>query len=107
MENNKIDCNFVHDFASQLYDVGGIYTLSAQPGSSICGNRIEGLTDAPYATNDRAFYIYLDEATDGFTIDNNWCPETRFDSNRPGPDNHWGTNGPEVDESIKLNAGRK
>lgn len=107
MENNKIDCNFVHDFARLHYDVGGIYTLSAQPGSSICGNRIEGLTDTPFATNDRGFYIYLDEATDGFTIENNWCPEARFDSNRPGPNNHWGKNGPEVDESIKLNAGTK
>ena len=27
-------------------------------------NRIEHLIDAPYATNDRAFYIYFDEATD-------------------------------------------
>jgi hypothetical protein len=96
MENNKIDCNFVHHFARQLYDVGGIYTLSAQPGSSIRNNRIEDLTDAPYATNNRAFYIYLDEATDGFTIENNYCPEERFDSNQPGPNNVWGKNGPSV-----------
>lgn len=32
-------------------------------------NRIEHLEEAPYATNDRAFYIYLDEATDGYTIE--------------------------------------
>jgi hypothetical protein len=86
----------VHHFARQLYDVGGIYTLSAQPGSSIRNNRIEDLTDAPYATNNRAFYIYLDEATDGFTIENNYCPEERFDSNQPGPNNVWGKNGPSV-----------
>jgi hypothetical protein len=50
-------------------------------------NRIEHLIDAPYATNDRAFYIYFDEATDGYTVENNWCPSERFDSNRPGPHN--------------------
>ena len=66
----------------------------------------EALTDAPYATNDRAFYIYFDEATDGYTVENNWCPETRFDLNQPGPNNVWKTNGPTVDESIKLKAGR-
>jgi hypothetical protein len=105
MESNHIDCNYVHHFARQLYDVGGLYTLSSQPGSTMCGNRIEALTDAPYATNDRAFYIYLDEATDGYTIDNNWCPEERFDSNRPGPDNRWGTNGPAVADEYRLGAG--
>lgn len=69
-------------------------------------NRIEHLTDAPYATNDRAFYIYFDEATDGYTVENNWCPSQRFDSNRPGPHNVWKKNGPQVDESIKQKAGR-
>ena len=65
-------------------------------------NRIEHLIDAPYATNDRAFYIYFDEATDGYTVENNWCPSERFDSNRPGPHNVWKKNGPQVDESIKT-----
>ena len=37
---------------------------------------IEHLIDAPYATNDRAFYIYFDEATDGYTVENNWCPSS-------------------------------
>ena len=64
-------------------------------------NRIEHLEEAPYATNDRAFYIYLDEATDGYTIENNWCPTERFDSNRPGNRNVWKNNGPQVTESIK------
>lgn len=69
-------------------------------------NRIEHLEEAPYATNDRAFYIYLDEATDGYTIENNWCPTERFDSNRPGNRNVWKNNGPQVTESIKNKAGR-
>lgn len=89
MKNNHIRRNYVHHFAKQLYDAGGIYTLSSQPGSSIAGNRLEALVDAPYATNDRGFYIYLDEATSHFLIENNQCPEPRFDSNAPGPGNVW------------------
>ncbi len=106
MKNNRIEANYVHHFARRLYDAGGLYTLSNQPNSIMANNRIEALTDAPYATNDRAFYIYFDEATDGYTVENNWCPETRFDSNQPGPNNVWKTNGPTVNESIKLKAGR-
>lgn len=106
MRNNRIEANYVHHFARQLYDAGGLYTLSNQPGSVMRNNRIEHLTEAPYATNDRAFYIYLDEATDGYRIENNWCPAERFDSNRPGKKNVWRNNGPQVADSIKYKAGR-
>ena len=102
MRGNRIEANYVHHFARRLYDAGGLYTLSNQPGSVMRNNRIEHLIDAPYATNDRAFYIYFDEATDGYTVENNWCPSERFDFNRPGPHNVWKKNGPQVDESIKT-----
>lgn len=106
MRNNRIESNYVHHFARQLYDAGGLYTLSNQPGSTMRNNRMEHLMEAPYATNNRAFYIYLDEATDGYTIENNWCPQARFDSNRPGARNVWNNNGPQVADSIKHRAGR-
>lgn len=106
MCNNRIKANYVHHFARRLYDAGGLYTLSNQPGSVMRNNRIEHLIEAPYATNDRAFYIYLDEATDGYTMENNWCPAERFDSNRPGKKNVWKNNGPQVADSIKYKAGR-
>lgn len=96
MRNNRITGNHVHDFARQLYDAGGIYTLSNQPGSVISGNSIDNLADAPYATNSRAFYIYFDEATDGFTVENNRCPDAEFGYNRPGPSLVVRNNGPEV-----------
>ncbi len=106
MCNNRIEANYVHHFARRLYDAGGLYTLSNQPGSVMRNNRIEHLIEAPYATNDRAFYIYLDEATDGYTMENNWCSTERFDSNRPGKKNVWKNNGPQVADSIKYKAGR-
>ncbi|MBQ9356654.1 MAG: right-handed parallel beta-helix repeat-containing protein [Prevotella sp.] len=70
-ENNHIINNRVSDYARQLYDAGGIYTLSYQPWSTISGNVVSQPTAAPYATNDRAFCIYLDARTDGFTLENN------------------------------------
>lgn len=106
MKNNRIENNYVHHFARILYDAGGLYTLSNQPGSVIRGNRIEALIDSPYATNDRAFYIYFDEATDGYTVENNWCPELRFGDNQPGPALVCKNNGPTVNETIKRQAGR-
>lgn len=96
MRNNRITGNHVHHFAGQLYDAGGIYTLSNQPGSVIKGNRITDLIDAPYATNNRAFYIYFDEATDGFTVEGNHCPDANFGYNRPGPNLVVGDNGPHI-----------
>lgn len=102
MKNNRIEANYVHHFARRLYDAGGLYTLSNQPGSVMRNNRIEHLEEASYATNDRAFYIYLDEATDGYTIENNWCPTERFDSNRPGNRNVWKNNGPQDMGSCYL-----
>lgn len=72
MENNCIEGNNVSNYARQLYDAGGIYTLSNQPGSVISGNKVSRPYPAPYATNDRGFCIYLDARTDGFTIENNY-----------------------------------
>lgn len=85
MANNRITRNHVTDFALQLYDAGGIYTLSNQPYSLIEGNTVEHIGAAPYATNDRGFNIYLDAETDGYTIRNNTCPEGRYGDNHPGP----------------------
>ena len=71
MERNRIYNNNVKNYALQLYDAGGIYTLSNQPGSVIRDNIISKPGPAPYATNDRAFRIYLDARTDGYTLSGN------------------------------------
>ena len=86
MRNNRITGNTVTGYAKMLYDAGGIYTLSNQPGSLISGNTISLPADAPYATNLRAFCIYFDEATDGFTVENNTMPKPLYGYNKPGPE---------------------
>ena len=69
-------------------------------------NCIENLRDAPYATNDRAFYIYFDEATDGYTVTDNWLPDTsRIGYNQPGKAMVVRNNGPKVGRRIKEAAG--
>ena len=90
MRNNRIIGNRVSDYACQLYDAGGIYTLSNQPNSLISGNEISQPTNAPYATNYRGFCIYLDARTDGFTIINNrtgnrLIRRDEIGENHPGP----------------------
>ena len=80
MKNNRIVGNKVIYYACQLYDAGGIYTLSNQPGSVISDNNIGAPYPAPYATNDRGFRIYLDACTDGYTIENN---KTAVSTSRP------------------------
>ncbi len=100
MRNNRIVGNTVRDYARQLYDAGGIYTLSNQPGSVIELNDIGKPGPAPYATNDRGFCIYLDAMTDGYTIRDNYCPDTRFGTNNPGPQIVWGENGPAIDRKA-------
>ncbi len=105
MRRNRIIGNHVHDFARQLYDAGGIYTLSYQPDSEIRYNRIDDLHNAPYATNDRAFYIYFDEATGGYSVTDNWCPEEKFGYNQPSAGMTVKNNGPKVSPKIKAAAG--
>ena len=89
-QDNHIMRNKVDDYARQLYDSGGIYTLSLQMNSSICDNEIGAPGPAPYATNDRGFRIYLDARTDGFLIRGNTTEgravrRDEIGDNNPGP----------------------
>lgn len=91
MRNNKIIGNTVTDYARQLYDAGGIYTMSCQPNSVITGNTVAVPAMAPYATNYRAFPIYFDACTDGYHVYGNSLSTSaalkeRYGYNTPGPD---------------------
>ena len=106
MQNNKVTANKIHRYAKQMYDVAGIYTLSAQPGSTIKDNYIDSIYKAPYAhLPSHWFYIYNDEGTSGMTVKNNWTPSEKFLQNANGPGNTWENNGPVVNDSVRKNAG--
>jgi len=106
MKNNRVHANYIHHFAKMMYDVGGVYTLSAQPNTEISENRIEHLKKAPYAHIPEHYqYIYFDEGSSYIRAVNNWTEKDKFFSNTPGPGNEWINNGPQVDVAIKEKAG--
>ena len=106
MRNNRMYANKVTHYAKHMYDVGGLYTLSAQPGSLITENYIDSIYKAPYAHDpNHWFYFYLDEGSSYIDIKNNWCPADKVMRNSNGPGNNWENNGPQVADSIKNAAG--
>lgn len=106
MRNNLVHANHIHHFAKQMYDVGGVYTLSAQPNTEVSENSIHHLEKAPYAHDPLHYqYIYYDEGSSYIRSVNNWSEVDKFFSNTPGPGNEWINNGPQVADSIKVKAG--
>ncbi len=106
MSDNIIRANKVHHYAKHMYDVSGIYTLSAQPRSVIDSNYIDNIYKVPYAHDPQHwFYLYTDEGSSFFTVKDNWCPAEKFLKNANGPGNVWENNGPQVAETIKQSAG--
>jgi len=106
MSDNIIRANKIHHYAKHMYDVSGIYTLSAQPNSVIDSNYVDSIYKVSYAHDpNHWFYLYTDEGSSYFTIKNNWCPSEKFLKNANGPGNVWENNGPIVAEDIKESAG--
>ncbi|MDQ1143114.1 L-rhamnose mutarotase [Pedobacter agri] len=106
MKNNTISANKIHHYGKHMYDVAGIYTLSAQPESFITENVVDSIYKAPYAhLPEHWFYLYTDEGSSYFTIKNNWTPTEKYLQNANGPDNLWDNNGPKVSQEIKQRAG--
>jgi hypothetical protein len=106
MSNNRIYGNKIHRYGKHLYDVSGIYTLSAQPGSVIENNYVDSIYKVPYAHDmHHWFYLYCDEGSSGFRVRNNWCPADKFLQNANGPDNQWSNNGPMVSAEVKQSTG--
>ena len=106
MKNNKIIANKIHHYGKHMYDVAGIYTLSAQPGTVISDNYIDSIYKAPYAhIPTHWFYLYTDEGSSYITVKNNWTPSEKFLQNANGPGNVWTNNGPQVADTVKQQAG--
>ncbi|WP_338875329.1 L-rhamnose mutarotase [Spirosoma sp. SC4-14] len=106
MRNNRVVANRIHQYAKHMYDAAGIYTLSAQPGSSLTENVIDSVYKAPYAhLPAHWFYLYTDEGSSYFTVKDNWTPSEKYLQNANGPNNVWEHNGPQVADSLKAKAG--
>lgn len=106
MRDNVINANHVHHVATRLGDTGGIYTLSAQPGTVVSENSVHDIRMSPYVPDpEHWFYLYLDEGSSFITVRDNWCPAEKFMKNANGPGNHWQNNGPMVSQKIRDAAG--
>jgi hypothetical protein len=106
LRDNLIYENRVHDVGQRLGDLGGIYLLSAQPGTVVAENSIYDIQPSPFVPDPQHwFYLYADEGASGLTVRDNWCPSEKFLQNANGPDNVWTNNGPQVSEKIKSKAG--
>ena len=106
MRDNLIFANRVHQAGRLLGDLGGIYTLSAQPGTVVAENAIDDMAPSRYVPDPKHwYYLYLDEGSSFITVRDNWCPSEKFLRNANGPGNVWTNNGPQVSETIKNAAG--
>jgi hypothetical protein len=104
--DHLVFANRIHHVGQRLGDLGGIYTLSAQPGTVVAENSIADIQPGPFVPDPQHwFYLYLDEGSSGITVRDNWCPAEKFLRNANGPGNLWTNNGPMVSEKIKTAAG--
>ena len=108
MSGNEVYRNSIKRYARHMYDVAGVYTLSAQPKSYIIENVIDSICHPSYVHDpNHWFYLYTDEGSSFITVRDNWCPAEKFLQNANGPGNTWQNNGPAVCDSIVQNAGCK
>ncbi|MEO6520944.1 MAG: right-handed parallel beta-helix repeat-containing protein [Mucilaginibacter sp.] len=106
MSDNRIHANKVSHYAKHMYDVAGVYTLSAQAGTIISENYVDSIYKASYAHDPvHWFYLYLDEGSSNITVKDNWTPAEKYLKNANGPGNVWENNGPKVSDQIKNAAG--
>lgn len=106
MRNNVVHANRIYHYAMHMYDVAGIYTLGAQPKSSVTENVVYDIYKPGYAHDpEHWFYLYTDEGSSFITVKDNWTEGEKFLKNANGPGNEWSNNGPMVNDSIKRRAG--
>lgn len=107
MNSNLVKANHIHHYARHMYDVAGIYTLGAQPGTVIEENYVHSIYAPGYVHDpNHWFYLYTDEGSSYIQVRNNYTESEKFLQNAIGPGNIWNNNGPQVNDSIRTKAGR-
>jgi hypothetical protein len=103
MADNIVRGNYIHHYARHMYDTAGIYTLGAQPHTTIEENVVDSIYSPSYVHDpEHWFYLYTDEGSSGITVRHNWTPSEKFLKNANGPGNTWEDNGPQVKDLPNL-----
>ena len=106
LRDNLVFANRVHDVGKRLGDLGGIYLLSAQPGTVVAQNSVFDIKPGKFVPDpNHWFYLYADEGSSFETFRDNWAPAEKFLRNANGPGNFWTNNGPQVPEWTKNDSG--
>ncbi|AKU09837.1 hypothetical protein ABY42_18645 (plasmid) [Haloferax gibbonsii] len=105
--DNTVQRNEIHDVMLQHDDGGGIYTLSYQENSSIHENYLHDITrvSQPRGESYPVAAIYLDEQSEGFTVDSNYVENVTKEINLHDAENNTFTNNDTTDTTIRDNAG--
>lgn len=103
--DNRVHANRVTRYGRMLYDFGGIYHLSASPGTWITANAIGEVALNPYAEKPHWGHIYPDEGSSYLVVRDNWTATDQKLVNTKGYGLTWERNGPETPAAIRDAAG--
>lgn len=103
--DNLIHANRITRYGQMLYDFGGIYHLSASPGTKITENAVGEVILNRYAEKPHWGHLYLDEGSSYITVRDNWTASAQRLYNTKGFGVTWENNGPDVADSIRRAAG--
>lgn len=103
--DNRVHANRITRFGRILYDFGGIYHLSASPGTWITENALGGVVLNPYAEKPHWGHIYPDEGSSYMVVRDNWTETDQKLINSKAYGLTWERNGPDTPASIRDAAG--
>lgn len=103
--DNRVHANRITRFGRILYDFGGIYHLSASPGTWITENALGGVVLNPYAEKPHWGHIYPDEGSSYMIVRDNWTETDQRLINTKAYGLTWERNGPDTSAAIRDAAG--
>src|SRR5690606_28487362 len=105
MKNNTVEQNRITRYGKFMYDVAGVYTLSAQPLTKIRLVDIDRISISPYCHIPvHWIYIYTDEGCAVMDVSDNWFPVLKSLNIVTVPGVIWKNNGLDTIKTA-LNAG--
>lgn len=103
--DNRVQANRITRYGRMLYDFGGIYHLSASPGTWITENALGEVVLNPYAEKPHWGHIYPDEGSSYLVVRDNWTATDQKLINSKAYGLTWERNGPETPAAIRDAAG--